>query len=144
MYKYIYLCYYTKCNIISSYNNIVMYILIVNHANHIVWCSHQFVFKVISNAPGKIFPQIYRVMLHSFKQSSQERIYILIFSGDDQKPRTTIEMSRTGFLKAGTCLGISGRHSLEFWPTTVVAIMPCVLMVLDQVVTSGLYQKGHQ
>ena len=62
-----------------------------------------------------------------------------LFTGNE-KPRTSEEMAKTGFMRAGTCLGISGQHSLEFWPTTIVAIVPCILMVLDQV---ELFLKGY-
>ena len=38
-----------------------------------------------------------------------------------------------GFMGRGTCLGLSGKSDLEFWPATIITFVPTVVMVLEQV-----------
>ena len=47
--------------------------------------------------------------------------------------RTSAEVARTGILKPGSSVGVTGEHGLEFWPMTIAAVVPCTFMVLDQV-----------
>ena len=68
---------------------------------------------------------------HSAAQMTMERISP--FSGEEQ-PRTSDEMVKVGILRPGSCIGISGHHSLEFWPVTIVTLVPCTLIVLHVVI----------
>ena len=51
----------------------------------------------------------------------------------EEHVRTSNEMAKNGFLKAGACVGVSGERCLEFWPIDIACIVPCIFMVLNQV-----------
>ena len=52
---------------------------------------------------------------------------------DGSTAYNNLEMEKQGFLKPGACLGLTGRKKLEFWTTTVVTYVPCIVLVLEQV-----------
>ena len=54
----------------------------------------------------------------------------------EEEVRTSKEMAKNGFLKAGACVGVSGERCLEFWPIDIACVVPCIFMVLNQVCIS--------
>ena len=58
---------------------------------------------------------------------------IICFADDVNVPRRNEEVGEQGFLKSGACIGITGRKDLEYWPTTIVTFVPCIVLSLERV-----------